>query len=250
MKTQMHHDFPLAKIVAWDLTMRSGLSEHLDDFSTGDPYIAATLRNLEQVNIWLSGIRRLCDAMIFKAPQVRKKNDVTIVDLGCGGGDLALWLSKRCVQKGMDARIIGIDHDPRIVEIARQRCCHDRAITILHQTADSIERLPGAIDWIVSNHFLHHLDEKEIVRLLRAAAGRAGCGVVMNDLVRSRAALVGFWFLSRAARPAGHTAHDGIVSILRSYTKKEIGKILDKAGLPAAVRRSGIGHQSIVMRLD
>ena len=53
----------------------------------------------------------------------------------------------------------------------------------------------------------------------------------MNDLVRSRAALIGFGFLCRATRPAGHTTHDGIVSITRSFTKKELMKILHGAGL-------------------
>jgi 2-polyprenyl-3-methyl-5-hydroxy-6-metoxy-1,4-benzoquinol methylase len=249
MKVTAFNDFSLASLVTMDLTARSIVREYLDDFLAPDPHIAATLRNLEHVNFWLSGIRRLCDATIFSTPQTIKKKRLTIVDLGCGGGDLALWLSSRCSQKGMEPRIIGIDHDPRIAAIALERCRRDRAITIINQSADSLDRLAGGIDWIVSNHFLHHLAEDEINHLLRVAACRAEHGVVMNDLVRSRVALVGFGLLCSAARPAGHTAHDGVVSITRSFTKKELTKILHDAGLArAAVKRSGIGHQSIVLR--
>jgi 2-polyprenyl-3-methyl-5-hydroxy-6-metoxy-1,4-benzoquinol methylase len=249
MKNPAFQDFPLASLVTMDITKRSRFREYLDDFSIGDPHLAATLRNLEQVNVWLSGIRRLCDATIFSHQQLTKKKHLTIVDLGCGGGDLALWLSSRCSQKGIKPRIIGIDHDPRIAAIALERCGRDRAITILNQSADSLDRLTGSIDWIVSNHFLHHLAEDETMHFLRVAACRAEYGIVMNDLVRSRAALVLFGLLCSAARPAGHTAHDGVVSIMRSFTKKELLKILHDAGLAsAAVKRSGIGHQAVVFQ--
>ena len=249
MKNSVVQDFSFASLVTMDITARSNVREYLDDFFALDPHIAATLRNLEHVNFWLSGIRRLCDATIFSAPQIIEKKHLTIVDLGCGGGDLALWLSSRCTQKGMEPRIFGIDHDPRIAAIALERCRRDRAITILNQSANSLDRLDGGINWIVSNHFLHHLAEGEIIHLLRVAACRAEHGVVMNDLVRSRAALVGFGLLCGAARPAGHTAHDGVVSITRSFTKKELMKIIHDAGLAsAAVKRSGFGHQAILLR--
>ena len=249
MKDSTIHHFSLASLLTFDLTERSRLCEHLDDFSSHDPHIAATLRNLEQVNVWLSGIRQLCNAMIFAPTPIMGNKPLTIVDLGCGGGDLALWLSRRCSQKGIEARIIGIDHDPRIAAIALERCSRDRRITILNQSADSLDKLDGSIDWVVSNHFLHHLAEDEIMSLLPVAARRAGYGVIMNDLVRSRIALVGFGFLCKAAKPVGHTAHDGIVSIMRSFTKKELQKMLRVSGLsPAAVRRTGIGHQAVVFR--
>lgn len=249
MKNPAFQNISLASLVTMDLTKRSWFREYLDDFFSPDPHIAATLRNLERINVWFSGIRSLCNATIFNSPQIMKKKRITIVDLGCGGGDLALWLSKRCSQKGVQPHIIGIDHDPRIAAIALERCSRDRRITILNQSADSLDHLADGIDWIVSNHFLHHLVEDEIIRLLRGIASRAEDGIIMNDLVRSRAALVGFGLLCSAARPAGHTAHDGVVSIMRSFTKKEMTKILCGAGLASAtVKRSGIGHQAILLR--
>ena len=166
----------------------------------------------------------------------------------CGGGDLALWLSGQCSRKGYKAHIIGIDHDPRIAALARKRCSHDKAVTILNQGANTLDQLTGTIDWVVSNHFLHHLPENAVSNLLRQAVHRASRGIIMNDLVRSRAALIGFSFLCRVTRPAGHTTHDGIVSILRSFSRKELENILRSSGLKAEVRRSGIGHQAIVVR--
>jgi hypothetical protein len=51
-----------------------------------------------------------------------------------------------------------------------------------------------------------------------------------------------------SAQPAGCTAHDGILSILRSFTPGELSALLTNAGLSpkAAITRSCIGHRTII----
>lgn len=54
----------------------------------------------------------------FKAALIRQTeapNDATIIDLGCGTGTLAIALKKR----HPDARVIGLNADPAILELAR-----------------------------------------------------------------------------------------------------------------------------------
>ena len=126
MKIAAFHDFSLASLFTVDLTPRSLLSEYLDDLhcsrsayfsdpaqSRTDQYSALRYPPALQYND-------------FTAPQGVKKKHLTIVDLGCGGGDLALWLSGQCSRKGYKAHIIGIDHDPRIAAIALKRCSATR----------------------------------------------------------------------------------------------------------------------------
>jgi 2-polyprenyl-3-methyl-5-hydroxy-6-metoxy-1,4-benzoquinol methylase len=250
MNTESSRMPPLRALLSMDLKDRSALRERLDDHSIDDRHIGATMRNLERINVLLSGIRKLCDQTIFTAASIDRAKAMTIADLGCGGGDLALWLARKFTRYRIDGRIIGIDHDPRVTALAKIRCKGKPSITIVQGDATDLANLPDPVDWIVSNHFLHHLDSVTVTRILKTAAARARGGMIMNDLVRSRRSLIEFNLLCRALMPAGHTAHDGIVSILRSFTALELSAFLTKAGLSsnAMITRSGIGHRAIIFR--
>lgn len=250
MNTESSRMPPLRMLLLADLKGRSVLRERLDDHSLYDPHINATMHNLERINILLSGIRKVCNRTIFTSAAIDTVKAVTIADLGCGGGDLALWFAKKFTRYGIDGRIIGIDHDPRVIALAKKRCEPEPSITIVQGDATDLTHLPDPIDWIVSNHFLHHLDSVMATRILKTAVARARRGIIMNDLVRNRWSLIEFNLLCRALMPAGHTAHDGIVSILRSFNAHELTAILAGAGLSsgATIIRSGIGHRAIVFR--
>jgi SAM-dependent methyltransferase len=250
MNTESSRMPPLRMLLLADLKGRSVLRERLDDHSLNDPHINATMRNLERINILLSGIRKVCNRTIFTSASIDPVKTITIADLGCGGGDLALWFARKCVKLRINAHFIGIDHDPRVVALAKKRCEREPSITIMLGDATDLVHLPDPIDWIVSNHFLHHLDAVTVTQLLKTAASLARSGFIMNDLVRSRWSLIEFNLMCRALMPAGHTAHDGIVSILRSFNAHELTAILAGAGLSsdATIIHSGIGHRAIIFR--
>ena len=250
MNTEFSRMPPLRTLLSMDLKARSALRERLDDHSLDDPHIGATMRNLERINVLLSGVRKICKRAIFAAGRIDPAQPLTIADLGCGGGDLALWLARKCIKLRIDAHIIGIEHDPRVIALAKKRCNPEPSIAIIQGDATDLANLPDPVDWIVSNHFLHHLDAVTVTRIMKTASSRARRGMIMNDLVRSRRSLIEFNLLCRALMPAGHTAHDGIVSILRSFTALELSAFLTRAGLSsnAMITRSGIGHRAIIFR--
>jgi 2-polyprenyl-3-methyl-5-hydroxy-6-metoxy-1,4-benzoquinol methylase len=235
-----------------DLNTRSDRREILDNQESDHTLLAPTLRNLERINIFLSGIRSLCVRTIFRKPLRDRPELLTIADLGCGGGDLALWLARQCAGRGIQVRIYGIDHDPRVAKIARERCARKPCITIIHGDATDPGILSDPIDWIVSNHFLHHLDSAKVTQVLKKAVGKARRGVIMNDLIRNRLSLIAFSLLCRSIMSSGCTASDGLVSILRSFTRRELDGMLAAAGLEndVVVRRHGIGHRAVVSMRD
>jgi 2-polyprenyl-3-methyl-5-hydroxy-6-metoxy-1,4-benzoquinol methylase len=232
-----------------DLKSRSDCHEILDDHTSDHALIAPTLHNLERINVLLSGIRALCRSTLFRDAQKNGVRSLSIADLGCGGGDLAHWLHSQCAKRGIQPRIIGIDHDPRIAAIAQTRCAHSPSISIINGDATDPDLLAGDFDWIVSNHFLHHLESGAVARVLNNAALKARRGVIMNDLARSRWSLVAFSMLCSTLRPSGHTANDGLVSILRSFTWSELHHAFTSAGIDdrARIVRTGISHLAIVI---
>ncbi|MEV0370660.1 class I SAM-dependent methyltransferase [Streptomyces sp. NPDC050636] len=79
-----------------------------------------------------------------------------VLEIGCGtGGTLA----------GCAPGSVGVDHDPRSVEL-----CRDRGLTAY--TADAFlaspHARPGAFDTLLSAHVLEHLDDEQVEGLLRA----------------------------------------------------------------------------------
>ncbi|MEZ5965219.1 MAG: metalloregulator ArsR/SmtB family transcription factor [Planctomycetota bacterium] len=100
---------------------------------------------------------------------------LTVADLGCGAGYLAEYLA------GKGARVIAVDHAPRMLNAAR-----DRLPASVEVRAGEIECLPladGEVDAAFANLVWHHLGDgrkaaREIARVLRP-----GGRVVVTDLL-------------------------------------------------------------------
>ena len=96
----------------------------------------------------------------------------TVLDLGCGTGTMTRWI------KGQhpDARVIGLDADPRILAIAREKASRAGVeIEFLEANATDIPLQENSVQCVVSSLFFHHLlpDSKaqvltEVFRVLEA----------------------------------------------------------------------------------
>lgn len=96
----------------------------------------------------------------------------TVLDLGCGTGTMTRWIK----QQHPDARVIGLDADPRILAIAREKALRAGVeIEFLEANATDIPLQESSIQRVVSSLFFHHLlpDSKaqvlaEVFRVLEA----------------------------------------------------------------------------------
>jgi ubiquinone/menaquinone biosynthesis C-methylase UbiE len=97
--------------------------------------------------------------------QARIQPGMTVVDLGCGTGTLAL-LTKRTHPA---ARVIGVDVDPRILEIARGKITAAGLDVELRQgLIQEVGLEPRSVDRVLTSLVLHHLTPEEKVAALRA----------------------------------------------------------------------------------
>jgi len=156
------------------------------------------------------------------APIMRQdpEKHFTLLDIGCGGGDLLRSLKAWSERDGFRLSVLGIDPDPRAEAYLRLsetrahlhfRCCH------LQTLVDEAARF----DFVISNHLLHHLSDPELQQLLQQAAAVCQGLVIMNDIERSDLALMAFslsWLVFwRSFIPV-----DGSRSIRRSFTFAEL----------------------------
>ncbi len=94
---------------------------------------------------------------------------MSVVELGCGAGNLSLELLRR------GARLTAIDVSPGMVELARSRA-EGLGATFLVAPAEDTSLPAGAFDLVVGKWVLHHVDvaaaAREVHRVLRPG-GRA-----------------------------------------------------------------------------
>lgn len=94
--------------------------------------------------------------------------DLTILDVGCGPGDLAAMLSERLPE----ARVCGVDLAPSMVELARQKATDDGRLGFEGGDVADLPFESGSFDLVVSTLSLHHWPDPgagfaEIARVLR-----------------------------------------------------------------------------------
>ena len=92
----------------------------------------------------------------------------TILDLGCGPGDLALELAHRL----RDARIVGLDLSPSMMQLAARHATADGRLRFVVGNATALPFSDGTVDMVVSTLSLHHWSDPaavfyEISRVLR-----------------------------------------------------------------------------------
>jgi SAM-dependent methyltransferase len=92
----------------------------------------------------------------------------TILDLGCGPGDLALELTHRL----RDARVVGLDLSPSMLQLASRHATTDGRLSFIVGKAENLPFSDESVDLVVSTLSLHHWSEPaaafaEIARVLR-----------------------------------------------------------------------------------
>lgn len=108
------------------------------------------------------------------------------VDLGCGGGRLALELARH------GATVIGVDVSDAMVERMTSQA-KSEGLTTVSGIVSPIEHLkldPDSVDLVISNYALHHLLDADKAKVVRASFGwlRPGGHLVNSDMMLGRGA--------------------------------------------------------------
>jgi SAM-dependent methyltransferase len=143
--------------------------------------------------------------------------------------------------------VTGVDSRPEILDAARRvnPALADRAdVTIAIADGRSLPFADGAFHVAHASLVLHHLTEDEAVRFLGELARISRLGVVINDLQRGWLEWLGAWLVLHAMTRNRFTLHDGPLSVRRAYTRAEVGRLLERAGLrPVAWHLGFAGHR-------
>ena len=200
----------------------------MDDPSLDPALHTGALTGLERINAVSATARALWGPLA----RLAGARPLRVLDLACGGGDVAIGLRRRARRAGLPIVVHGCDLSTRAVAHARARA-EARLEKVEFFACDVLgDRFPGGYDVYLCTLFLHHLRESEAVELLRRMA--SGRGLLVSDLVRSRpgywAARLGTRFLTRS--PVVH--EDAAASVEGAFTPAELHALAAAAGLEDA----------------
>ncbi|MFB6272341.1 MAG: methyltransferase domain-containing protein [Salinibacter sp.] len=206
----------------------------MDDFSISDARLTRALRDLRRTNRLL-GAYTATDAVL--TPLFRRNDRLRILDVGCGGGDYVVHLTRQAKRFGCRAELIGLDANPVTVGHARAHLDEHLSPSLRSQVRIEIGdalALPvpdESVDVVHAALFLHHFHGENAVQLLSEMQRVARRGLLINDLHRHPLAYLGIWLLSRGLRMAPMVQHDGPMSVRRGFRKNELRDLARKAQL-------------------
>jgi hypothetical protein len=187
------------------------------------------LRSLEQINRWLLGYRPTM-AWLKRLPHGLRA-PVHIVDVGSGGGDLLRQIAGWARRRGIAVQLTGIDLNPYAARAAAESTSKD--LSIAWVTGDALLYRPEKpVDIVVSSLMAHHLEDEEIIALLRWMEATAQLGWFINDLKRSEWSCRMFEWMSGMVGWHRFVRHDGPVSFRRAFREEDWGRLLAAAEVP------------------
>jgi 2-polyprenyl-3-methyl-5-hydroxy-6-metoxy-1,4-benzoquinol methylase len=189
------------------------------------------LRSLGHVNRWLLGYRSTLAWLDRMAPV--QPGPVHIVDVGSGGGDLLRQIAGWARKRSIAVELTGIDLNPYAARAAKEST--PKELNIAWVTGDALAYQPDKpIDIAVSSLMAHHLEDDEIISLLRWMEATARLGWFINDLERSERSSQMFSWLAKLARWHRFVHHDGPVSFRRALREADWVGLLAAAEIPQA----------------
>jgi 2-polyprenyl-3-methyl-5-hydroxy-6-metoxy-1,4-benzoquinol methylase len=157
---------------------------------------------------------------------------VRIVDVGSGGGDLLRQIASWALRRGIAVELTGIDLNPYAARAAAEST--PKELGIAWVTGNALEYRPAKpVDIVVSSLMAHHLEDCEIVALLRWMESTAQAGWFINDLERSQWSSRMFAWVAEISRWHRFVLHDGPVSFRRAFLKQDWLRLLTAAGIPS-----------------
>ena len=205
-----------------DTRYRSNATEIMDDFSLQGEELRDALDKIAKINQFLGGNKLTLDGLKQLIKNSTKNKELTIVDIGCGNGDMLRTLADFADENGYNFNLIGIDANPFTVNYAQKLSVGYSNISYLCEDIfdESFRKLE--YDAVLCTLTLHHFKDDEILYLLDILNRQAKIGIIVNDLHRSPASYKLFKLLCAVFKLNKMSEQDGLVSILRGFKKEDL----------------------------
>ena len=218
-----------------DTSNRSSKTEIMDDFTLEGVLLRDTLDKLEIINRLLGGNSVTISGLKKILKNQSKNKTITIVDLGCGNGDILRDVAQFGRKNNYSFKLTGIDANLAAIDYAKELSKDYSELNFKKIDVFSEDFKEQSFDIVLCTLFLHHFKNEELIPFLKTITEKAKIGIVVNDLHRHRLAyylfkLIGFFIKNEMVR------EDGLTSILRAFKKKDLENIAKELNVHFSVQ--------------
>jgi SAM-dependent methyltransferase len=205
----------------------------MDEPDVDPATLEAALRHVGMVNRF-TGARR---ALLRHLPAALPPDATRILDVGTGSADLPIAVDAWAPETHRHLTIFAADRHRATLNAARRRLGAHARIRLVGADALCLPFRDDDFDLAILSMTLHHLDRSALVGALEELARVARGGrVLVAELERSIPNYLGARLLAGTLwRSNPITRHDGPLSVLRSFTPRELLDLAHLAGLDRPV---------------
>jgi len=201
---------------------RSEQEEIMDDLDFQGEEMKNLLKDLKIVNKWLGGNNITIDGLQKLLKNHPKNKSITLLDIGCGDGELLRKCSDFGEKNNFNFKCIGLDFNENILKVAKKQSNNYPNISFEKVDVFLNEELIPNCDIALCTLFLHHFKNEKIKSLLNVLLEKSYIGLIINDLQRSKEAFYLFKIVCKLFLSTETARHDGLVSIARGFKKSEL----------------------------
>lgn len=232
---------PLRDFLALDLSMpdlsrpdfsrRSDGPEIMDDVTIQGTRLERSLRDVARLNRLSGGHRVSMRGLETLVPDGR--DELTVLDVGSGSGHLAHEIADWAHSRRMAVHVTGIDLTATTIAFARDLSGPSDHVTFEQRDLFELPDQP-LFDIVHCSLVLHHFPGHRAADALAKMFAVSRLGVVVNDLHRHPLAWFGTTLATRLVSRSPMVHHDGPLSVLRGFTRRELLALARQADMPDA----------------
>lgn len=213
-----------------DFSQRSTEREIMDGGEYTVEEAQGAYRDLRRVNRYLGGRAALLGHLMSLIATCSSR-PVTILDIGTGSADIPQAVVRMARKRAIAVRIVALDANPLALEMARQEITAFPEISLVRADAFHLPFPDQSFDLVMTSEFLHHLATEDAVVFLHRLHGMARVAFVINDLRRHPIPYYSFWLLSHLFTRNRLIRNDGLISIRRGFTRRDVDELKRRSGL-------------------
>lgn len=189
------------------------------------------LDKIAKINQLLGGNKLTLQGVQELIQNIDKSKQITIVDVGCGNGDMLRKLADFGLKNQYNFNLIGIDANNFTINYARK--LSEKYSNINYSCQDIFDKRFNELkyDIVLCTLTLHHFNNEEIINLMSIFNSNSKIGIVINDLHRNIISYRLFHLLCFLFNLNEMSKKDGLTSILRGFKKQELIDFSEKLQL-------------------
>jgi ubiquinone/menaquinone biosynthesis C-methylase UbiE len=156
---------------------------------------------------------------------------ITVLDVATASADVPRAIASWARAQDLLIRIVALDLSKDILALAASGSASYPEVTLLRGNALALPFPDRAIDVVMCGLALHHFTFEDASRVLREINRVARGGFIVNDIERSWGAYLGALLDTRLFTRNRLARHDGPLSVLRSFTVREVRAMVAAAGV-------------------